>query len=137
MSLRDQLQQIYDQHGKLTPMLVVETARDPDHPLHKRFDWDDESAAEAWRQDQAHRLIQKAKVVYKQASEAGPDKRVRAFHAVARDNEHVYEPAEKVATDPFLAQLVLRDMEREWLALKRRWEDFEEFWAMVRRDDAA
>lgn len=137
MSLRDQLQEIYDQHGKLTPRLVVETARDPDHPLHNRFEWDDATAAEAWRHDQAHRLIQKARVIYKPADEGGADKRVRAFHAITRDEEHIFEPAEKVAADPMLARLVLRDMEREWLALKRRWEDFEEFWAMVRRDDAA
>jgi hypothetical protein len=71
-------------------------------------------------------------VVYKPATEATPEKTVRAYHAVRLEEGHVYEPAEKVAQDEFLSRLVLADMRREWAALKRRYDDFEEFWSMVR-----
>jgi hypothetical protein len=134
MSLRDHLQQIYDRHAKLTPDLVVTEARDPSHPLHDRFEWDDAVAGEAWRREQAHQLIRSVKVVYRQADEKSSEKSVRAFHAVRSDQGHVYEPVEKVTSDPFTAQLVLRDMEREWQTLRRRYEGFAEFYAMVRRD---
>ncbi|WP_143591212.1 hypothetical protein [Thermoactinospora rubra] len=134
MSLRDHMQAIYDQYGKLTPELVVEVAKEPDHPLHDRFEWDDSVAAEAWRREQAHRLIQKCKVVYREADDKNPEQSVRAFHAVRSEKGHVYEPVERVTADPFMAQLVLQDMEREWKALKRRYEHFSEFYAMVRRD---
>lgn len=138
MSLRDHLQSIYNEHGRLTPSLVVDEARNEKHPLHNRFEWDDAVAGEAWRRSQAHELIRSVRVVYKEADEKNPEKSVRAFHAVRSEKEHVYEPVEKVAGDDFTRQLVLKDMEREWQALRRRYEQFEEFLTMVRRDmDAA
>lgn len=132
-TLCDQLQAIYDAHGRLTPALVVDEARDPDHPLHGRFEWDDDRAAEAWRREQAHDLIRSVKVVYRPATDAEPELAVRAFHAVRADQGHIYEPAGKVQSDPFLRELVLRDMEREWRALYDRYKSFETFLSLVRQ----
>jgi hypothetical protein len=134
--LRGQLQAVYDQHSKLTPDLVVDVARDPEHPLHGRFEWDDSVAGEAWRRQQAHDLIRKVKVVYREADESGPEKSVRAFHAVRQEQGHVYEPLEKVVANDFTRQLLLNDMEREWRQLHQRYREFEEFLSMVRRDVA-
>lgn len=134
MSLRDELQMIYDRHGELTPALVVKEARVKTHPLHSRFEWDNRVAGEAWRRAQAQELIRSVKVVYREATETEEARSVRAFHAVRRESGHVYEPAEKVAEDPFMKRLVLADMQREWLALRRRYEQFAEFVEMVRRD---
>jgi len=139
MSLREQLQRIYDAHGKLTPAIVVDEARAPSDPLHNHFDWDDAVAGEAWRHEQARRLIRSVRVVYREADDVHPERSVRAFHAVRSDKGHVYEPTDVVAQDPVIAQLVLQDMAREWQALKRRYEQFSEFYQMVRSDlpDAA
>lgn len=134
MSLREQLQGIYDQHRKLTPALVVDEARPSDHPLHERFEWDDSVAGEAWRRQQAHELIRSVKVVYRKADATEPEKSVRAFHAVRSENGHVYEPLDKVVRDEFTRRLVLKDMQREWQALHRRYRDFEEFTEMVSHD---
>lgn len=136
MSLRDQLQAIYETHGQLTPRLVVDEARAADHPLHQRFEWDDAIAGEAWRRDQAHRLIQSVQIVYAKATETSPEKRVRAFHAVRSEKGNVYEPVMDVIKDPFMRELVLRDMERAWKDMKARFEGFDEFWALVRQDVA-
>lgn len=137
--LRDELLAVRQQHGRLTPQLVVDTARDPGHPLHSRFEWDDASAGEAWRRQQAHDLIRKAKVVYREAEEASPEKSVRAFVAIRAEDGHVFDPVEEVAEDPFRRKLALADMEREWKTLYRRYQEFGEFLEMVRRDveDAA
>jgi hypothetical protein len=132
--LREELQRIYEDHGSLTPQIVLDKARVPTHPLHNRFDWDDATAAESWRREQAHELIRIARVVYRQADDNSEEKTVRAFHAVRNDKGYAYEPAEKVAADPFTARLVLNEMEREWQALKRRYQQFDEFLAMVRND---
>jgi len=132
VSLRDQLQQIYDTRGVLTPAIVVDEARHEEHPLHDRFEWDDAVAGEAWRREQAHELIRSVRIVFKAADDSSPEKSVRAFHAVRAEKGHVYEPAEKVAGDEFLSRLVLADMRREWTALKKRYDEFEEFWSMVR-----
>lgn len=135
MSLRDQLQAIYDESGKLTPAVVLERARRDGHPLHDRFEWDDTVAGEAFRRQQAHDLIQSVRVVYRTATDE--ERSVRAFQAVRSEEGHVYHPAAVVAADPFLSKLVLADMEREWRTLKARYDQFAEFWQLVRKDAAA
>lgn len=133
MSLRDHLQTIYDNVGRLTPEDIVDAARDENHPLHERFEWDDGIAAEAWRRAQAHELIRSVRITYAE-DEKGRPRTVRAFHALRTEKGHVYEPAEKVAADPFLSRLLMADMEREWKQLRRRYEEFEEFWRMITAD---
>ena len=45
--------------------MVVDDARDPESPLHKHFEWDDEIAASAYRIDKARAIIRSVKVVVK------------------------------------------------------------------------
>lgn len=135
-SLRDQLLAVREEYGKLTPRVVVDVARDPEHPLHSRFEWDDAIAGEKYRQQQAHELIQTLKVGYSKPD--GQRKDIRAFHAIRRDDEFVYEPVETIADDPITKQILLRDMERDWKTLRKRYEHMREFLDLVRRDlDAA
>lgn len=136
-TLRDQLQTIYDRRGRLTPAIVVDEARDASHPLHHRFEWDDTVAGAKWREAQAHELIRSVKISY--ATSTGGTRDVRAFHAVRQPVGHVYEPVERVVEDDTMRAVVLADMERQWRELRRRFEHFEEFAQMIRRDldDAA
>lgn len=132
-ALRDELQRIYDQAGQLTPALVLASARDDKSPLHWAFDWDDAAAAHAHRLDQAQRLIQRHKVRYIVGDQ---DLRIRRWISVPSQSGpgRTYEPAENVAADEFTRRLVLQEMERDWLSLKRRYEQFEEFTELVLRD---
>jgi hypothetical protein len=68
------LDRLYEEHGNITTDLVLSTARDPKHPLHQYFDWDDESAAEKYRQHQALQMIMASKmvVVLEKAANGGP-----------------------------------------------------------------
>lgn len=132
MNLRDQLQSIYDQHRQLTPALVVDEARSPKHPLHSRFEWDDTVAGEKWRHHQAHELITSVKISYRDA--AGSQREIRQFHAIRREAGHVYEPTEKVVADEVMTKILMADMEREWRALKKRYDQFAEFRTMILRD---
>ncbi len=134
MSLRDQLMTVKAEYGKLTPAAVVEAARPKSHPLHDRFEWNNTVAGEAWRRVQAQELIRKVRVVYRKADENDAEQSVRAFHAVRGDDEYVYESAEVVAADPVVAGLVLRDMEREWKQLHRRYGQFSEFVELIAGD---
>lgn len=133
MNLREALQAIYDENGRLTPALVVDAARAKNHPLHSRFDWDNRSAAESWRREQASQLIRSVKVVYHKA-DTEQRLEVRAFHAISGPDGNVYEPNEKVVADPLLRAMVLRDMERDWKQMKARYSDFEEFWSLIQGD---
>jgi hypothetical protein len=134
VSLRDQLQAVYDEHSRLTPQLVVDAARPADHPLHDRFEWDDKTAAEAHRLDQARRLIRSVRVIYREANEKEAARTVRAFHSIRDEQGTAYRPLEEVTESPLLSKLLLQDMEREWKQLMRRYGHFEEFLQMVRGD---
>jgi hypothetical protein len=133
MSLRDALQDIYDERGYLTPTLVVDAARDPNHELHHRLEWDDSIAGEAYRRHQAHELIQSVKVVYRETPD-GTERSVRAFHAIRSEIGTTYRPVEEIVNDPTMTAILRMDMEREWRALKARYEQFDEFWHIVRGD---
>lgn len=133
--LRNTLQAIYDERGDLTPPLVVEAAADPESPLHARFDWDDKVAGPRWRLEQAAALIRSVRIVYAEDTQGRP-KDLRAFTAVKGQDAHTatYMPTADALADDFTRQLVLRDMEREWKAFKRRWEHMREFAALIASD---
>lgn len=133
MSLRDQLEAIRGQFGELTPRLVVDTARNPKHPLHDRFEWDNKAAGEKYRLIQAGELIRKVRLSYK-PTEDGEYQSIRAYHSVPTDEGHSYRTAEEIVEDPFLLKLHLQAMEREWRALRAKYDRFEEFAAMIHRD---
>lgn len=133
MNLREQMQSIYDKHGRLEPALVVQEASDAGHPLHNRFEWDDSVAAHKYRLDQAHELITSIKITFRKAEDT-EDRSVRAFHAVRDGQGFAYEPVEKVVHNPVIREVVLADMEREWRQLYQRYQTFTEFATMVQKD---
>lgn len=134
MSLRDELDAIYEQHGRLTPEIVREEARPADHPLHDRvFDKVPADAAEAYYLERAHQLIVSVKISYRKAT--GKPAEIRSWQALSSpDGGFEYRPTEEVVEDEVLTQLVLRDMEREWKQLRARYGRFKEFVQMVRGD---
>lgn len=129
MSLLDTLTGIHQEHGTLTPALLVDLAADPDHPLHDRFDWDDTEAARKWRLEQAGQLLR----VVKLPTDPSRPHDLRAFVAVKGQDSHrsEYVPTEQAMADEFTRALVLRDMEREWKSLKKRYQHMAEFAALV------
>lgn len=131
-NLRDELLKVRDKHGVLTPDTLLKEAKRKNHPLHDRFEWDDETAAHKYRIEQAHELIQKVKMEYVDGK--GRETSIRSFHAVRTDSGFVYEPAEEIAADPVLTKLVLLDMQREWQSLQARYGHFQEFVDMVQAD---
>jgi hypothetical protein len=132
--LREVMLSIRAKYGALTPVNVVQEAKAESHPLHTRFEWDDSIAAEKYRIEQAHELIQTFRVKYREADGRRPARYVRGFHAVPTADGYVYEPAEEIAADPLKRQVVLQAMERDWRALKARYGHFAEFAAMVQGD---
>jgi hypothetical protein len=131
-SLRDQLQAIYESQGELTARGVVDVARDPGHPLHARFEWDDSVAGDKYREIQAGELIRSVRVVDKTAEEAPCS--VRAFHSVPQGSGRSYKPIEEIMDDPVTREIVLREAEREWHELHRRYQHLAEWLQVVRRD---
>ena len=62
-SVNDYLIALHQEHGTLTPELVVEDAKRKDSPLHDLFEWDKAKAAQAHWHDVARALIRNVRVV--------------------------------------------------------------------------
>lgn len=130
--LEAELQSIYDKEGELTPSAVVTAAKPKNHPLHSQFTWDDKDAADQFRLEQARGLIRSVKIVFKRADGEYDD--VRSWHSVRRPSGTSYEPADKVAKDPFLREMALREMQRDWMSFKSKYESFAEFVSLMNSD---
>jgi hypothetical protein len=140
MSVAGHLQSIYDHTGAISPQIVVDTARDDEHPLHKHFEWDDSVAGELYRCNQAARMIRQ--VTIKRISQDGEE--VVTRHWVSRteiegraqddDASGQYLPVEVVISSPDLRPKYEQAMEREWKALYAKYKDYQAFIAMVTAD---
>ena len=129
------LRDLYAEHGKLTPSLVLEAAREEDHPLHHRFEWDDTEAAEQWRLRQAASLIRSVRITYIGSTEEV--RSVRAWVSVPGEEEaRVYRPEAEIGSDPILRNWSLVEMRSEWIRLRQKFERYQEFWALVQTDAA-
>lgn len=113
------LKTLQTQNGVLTAQSVVDAARDPAHPLHDQFDWDDAKAGEKHRLNQARQLIRSVRLVVHEASII-----VRA-PAYIRDpaadrSEQGYITISKLRGEPArAAEAVLTECERAKAALRR------------------
>lgn len=130
MGLREQLQAVHDLHQHLTPELVVDVARPPEHPLHQRFEWDDTVAAERFRRGQAAELIRSVRITYRVSEDR--DQSVRAFSCV-RENRGPgnYVPTDRVLSDPLQRRILLADCRRDWQAFQAKYACLEEFAEIV------
>ena len=132
--LRDQLQTIYEKHGDLHPSMVVAEARRKTHPLHDRFEWDDKIAGKKYRLVQAYDLIRSVKLTYR--DKEGTPHTVRYWHPVRTDSPFVFDPLHEIVEDDVAMQILLRDAERDWEAMRDRFGHLTEFWEMVQKDAA-
>ena len=69
-----ELTKLHEKHGNITEAILLNEARDPEHPLHHYFEWDDTIAAENYRRNQALAMIMASKmvVVLQQQANAPP-----------------------------------------------------------------
>lgn len=92
--------------GLLRPRHVIDAASDPDSPLHGRFTWDDEKAADEYRLWQARELLKQYWVV-----EEVSHKPIHLFLSLDSDRQarKGYRFSDAVLSDP--------DQRREWLMM--------------------
>jgi len=111
-----------ESQGKLTPHEVVEVSRPDDAPLHSAFEWDDEIAAEKYRETQASYIIRSVEVVVE-----GSDKPTRAFVSLTvAENEREYREINKVLSIRSERELLLAEAKRELTAFKHKYAVLEE-----------
>lgn len=128
--LVDQLKTIREEFGRLDAELLVEVATDKRHPLHSRFEWDDKIAGHKYRLEQAGQLL---RVTFKPAP--GRPQELRAFMATRGEDtpRADYVPTEEAFADPFLREMSLRAMKRDWKAFESRYKHHAEFADFIRQ----
>ncbi|HUV96056.1 MAG TPA: hypothetical protein VMV98_01180 [Acidobacteriaceae bacterium] len=100
--------------GLIMPASLVELARNPDSSLHDQFTWDDGEAAQAWRIEQARRLL---RVFVVEVSSPKSSVMTRAFVSLSsdRDDGGYRAIADVLSDDDLKAKLIhdaLDDLER-------------------------
>lgn len=116
----EELQRIYSERGVLEPATVVEESRNESAPLHGCFEWNDEVAAEKYREDQA-RFIIRTITVKSEPTNTIPTE-VRAFVSVQRE----YKPIEVVVENEDLMSALLKTAAEELTAFKRKYNKIEQ-----------
>lgn len=102
--------------GRLKPAAVVNKAKDPEHVLHRHFEWDDAAAAHRYRIDQARSLISSIRVEELGATESQP-----AFLSVGDAAGVSYRSVQEVSTSASLQLRLLEAAERDLLAFQTRY----------------
>lgn len=116
------LLEIEKRFGTVTPRIVVDLARDENHPLHGEFEWRDGVAAEKFREEQARELIRGARLhvtVHEVSIEAQAFLRDPASPA----HQQGYTSITRVAADERLASEAVAQELRQAAGLLRRARD--------------
>jgi hypothetical protein len=112
-------------YERVTPELVVETAKNPKSPLHDYFDWNDKTAAEKFRLEQARLLLRSIIIVDHKNIEG----KVRAFYNVSEPTEEgrTYVTLDRVLSEPDLREQVIEYAYAELEGWKERYKQYSEF----------
>lgn len=126
----DALEQVRKKNrkGKLLPREVVESAANPESPLHSYFDWNDSSAAAKYRDWQARQLIASVEIVADNRFESSP-----VYVSLASDRlTSGYRAVKDVLQDDALRQEMLETALGELKAIQWRYERLKELAGVFR-----
>ena len=110
----DELERIYHERGELNPADIVEESRNEDAPLHRCFEWDDQTAAEKYRESQASLIIRSIVTV---ADGRDEPQEVRAYVHV----ENTYRPVSVVVESRDYMEELLKTALLELAAFQRKY----------------
>lgn len=112
----EELNRIFETHGKLDPADIVEKSRSESAPLHSCFEWNDAVAAEKYREVQAGDLVRAVVTVVEQKN--SDPATVRAFVNV----ENTYQPINIVIKNEDKSCEMLTAALKELQAFKTKYE---------------
>jgi hypothetical protein len=144
-NVSDNVRHLFAQYGYITPELVVEAATPEDHPLHPHFEWDDGEAAHKFRLSQAGGLIRRVDRITVSSPDTEPaESTVREFirftaHVDESGETHAndaYLSVDQVGSNPVLKNAFLLQMRRDWMTLRRKYQNYQEFWDMIAGEDS-
>jgi hypothetical protein len=122
------LEEIEERHGKLKARDVVDEARSKKNPLHEVFDWDNTSAAEKYRLEQARHLINHLTV---EVSYDGQKEDIKGWVSVNetpgdKKMNKVYIKTERVLSEPELRHQIVVGAIEEAEYWHEKWKQYKE-----------
>lgn len=106
----------------LSPQSLVDANRDEYAPLHGEFEWNDDIAAERYRETQASYIIRMLCV----KSERKEEQPMRAFYSIAQENDRKYESLSVIVESENKTKKLLQTAYKELMAFKQKYESLAE-----------
>ncbi len=111
--------------GIITPADLVKDAEKKSSPLHKCFEWDDTTAAKAYRITQAQYILRCIEVMVERKDETSFV--VRAFHHVDTETQTGYTTIENARNNPAMWNSVKTQAILEIKNWKQKYKNIKEF----------
>jgi len=127
----EELERITQARHSLTPDAVVDESRSEDAVLHNCFEWNNESAAERYRETQAQELIRN--IVTVTVNDEEITEPVRAFVSIQND----YKPVSVVVRTKEYSDEMYRKALRDLQAYKRKYAGLEQLAEVFKAIDSA
>lgn len=131
----ERLEQLEQEHGKVTPRIVLDDSRAEDALLHPCFEWDDAAAAELYREEQARFLIRNLTVRVEQeeqpAQPAQPAQKVRAFVSVTQADERAFVGIQRALSEADARSQVLLEAKRAMQSFREKYRGLVELTGVI------
>ena len=127
-----ELERIENVYGALTPENILEASKQEDAYLHKLFTWNDETAANQYRLQQARTILNNIEVVI---ISDGQPRQMPLYETIIKDNTRVYKNIQEF-TGPDAEQVRIQTV-REINALKNKLSFFSQFAKASKKLDEA
>ena len=114
-------------HDQLSAKKVLEEARPITSPIHKAFDWNDHTAADQHRLEQARHLLRSVTVIIIPSNNVPYEVRVTTALKDAEDPKgSLYGATVHILSDPGKRKLALQQAYSELLSFRRKYEHLQE-----------
>lgn len=117
-----ELERIENIYGAITPENILEASKSKRSLLHRLFNWNDESAANQYRLQQARTIINNIEIVI---ISDGQPRQMPVFEIITKDDKRIYKSIEEFTIDD--AEQVRRQAIREINIWKNKLEYFSQF----------
>lgn len=118
----DTIHELYEQ-GRSSAKDLVDASRPEDAPLHPLFTWDDQIAAEKYREREARTIIAHI-ICVPEEEEHQPT--VRAFFKIEPENNAPYEPTFVIMKNEDKREMLLNQAKRELVAFEIKYQSLNE-----------
>ena len=121
----EHFERLEKQQGHITPKIVLESARSETSAIHPCFEWNDDVAAEKYRETQAGLLIRNLTVKMIETGEKQTEP-VRAYVSIKQSDSSEFISLQNVLKDDELTQKMLEQAKNELNTFAKKYSALQE-----------